>query len=70
MLFSSLEKLIIPEGLYAIFDYVGKPSEASIEKGQELFSWMVSDLSDVINKGVKEQPPLPYSYHSPITSDK
>lgn len=48
----------------------GKPSEASIEKGQELFSWMVSDLSDVINKGVKEQPPLPYSYHSPITSDK
>ena len=26
---NGLEKLIIPKGLYAVFDYIGKPSEAS-----------------------------------------
>ena len=40
----------------------GKPSLASKEKGQQLFSWMVEDLSDLVRKGLKETPPLPHSY--------
>ena len=44
----------------------GKPSLASKEKGEQLFQWMVEDLSSVIKKGNKEEPPLPYSYFEKI----
>jgi creatinine amidohydrolase len=44
----------------------GKPSLASAEKGKELFSWMVKDLSALINKGLKEESPLPYSYFEKV----
>ena len=44
----------------------GKPSLATEDKGKELFSWMKQDLADVIRKGMKEQPPLPYSYHTTL----
>ena len=40
----------------------GKPSLASKEKGEQLFSWMVDDLSELIEKGLREQSPLSYSY--------
>ena len=44
-----LEKLIIPEGLYAIFNYIGKPSEASETFRYILIDWLNSSkytLSD------------------------
>ncbi len=44
----------------------GKPSLASVAKGQELFEWMTQDFAAVINKGLQEQPPLPYSYEHSI----
>lgn len=40
----------------------GKPSQASREKGEEWFHWMVEDLSDLIRRGLAEEPPLPHSY--------
>lgn len=45
----------------------GYPSRASREAGEELFAWMVEDLSELIRRGMQEQPPLPYSYQQPIT---
>ena len=44
----------------------GKPSLASKEKGDELFKWMVDDLSDLIYRGLKETAPLPYSYKEQV----
>lgn len=44
----------------------GTPSVASAEKGEELFSWMVKDLSALVDKGLKEVPPLPYSYFEKV----
>jgi creatinine amidohydrolase len=44
----------------------GTPSVASVEKGKELFSWMVKDLSALVEKGLKEAPPLPYSYFEKV----
>jgi len=44
----------------------GKPSLASKEKGELLFSWMVEDLSDIVHKGLREKPPLPHSYFEKI----
>jgi creatinine amidohydrolase len=40
----------------------GTPSISSKEKGKEWFSWMVEDLSDLVNKGMLENPPLVHSY--------
>ncbi|WP_319557442.1 creatininase family protein [Thiomicrorhabdus sp.] len=45
----------------------GKPSLATVEKGQELFKWMKQDLAEKIQQGLKEQPPLPHSYHQTLT---
>jgi creatinine amidohydrolase len=42
----------------------GTPSLANAEKGSEWFAWMVEDLSALILSGVKEQPPLDFSYFS------
>jgi len=44
----------------------GKPSLASKEKGEELFEWMVNDLSELIVKGCKETAPLEQSYYEKI----
>lgn len=44
----------------------GKPSLASKEKGQQLFDWMVEDLSGLVRKGLKESPPLPHSYFEKV----
>ena len=40
----------------------GSPSQASAEKGEAWFRWMVEDLSDLIRRGLVEEPPLPHSY--------
>lgn len=45
----------------------GTPSAASREAGEELFAWMVEDLSALIERGMQETPPLPYSYHLSIS---
>jgi creatinine amidohydrolase len=45
----------------------GAPSRATLEQGQELFAWMVEDLSATVERGKSESPPLPYSYGSSIT---
>jgi len=46
----------------------GKPSLASKQKGEQLFAWMVEDLSKSVLKAMKEQPPLPYGYSERINS--
>ena len=48
----------------------GMPSLATEEKGQKLFDWMVEDLSETVNKGLQEKPPLPYSYFEIINTEK
>jgi len=45
----------------------GQPSAASAEKGRELFTWMVEDLTDLVRRGMSEQPPLPHSYFESVT---
>lgn len=42
----------------------GKPSLATREKGDELFKWMCDDLCGLVQKGLKEQPPLDHKYGS------
>lgn len=44
----------------------GKPSAASVEKGQRWFDWLVDDLSELVQKGISETPPLQHSYFSNI----
>lgn len=41
----------------------GTPSNATREKGKELFGWMIEDLSSMISSGLREKPPLPNSYY-------
>lgn len=55
-----------PVNRTSINGVTGKPSLASREQGEELFKWMVDDLSEIISRGMKEQPPLPYSYDEKI----
>lgn len=45
----------------------GSPSLATREKGEKLFQWMVEDLVGLIEKGNREQPPLPHSYFEKVT---
>lgn len=40
----------------------GRPSLATREKGEELFRWMVDDLTELVLRGLKETPPLPHGY--------
>jgi len=40
----------------------GTPSRATAENGNIWFDWMVEDLSTLILKGLKENPPLEHSY--------
>ncbi len=40
----------------------GRPSLATRDEGDELFSWMVEDLAHIVEKGKRENPPLPHSY--------
>jgi creatinine amidohydrolase len=45
----------------------GMPSRASTAQGRELFGWMVEDLSALIERGMRENPPLEHSYGSTAT---
>lgn len=47
----------------------GKPSLASKAKGEELFNWMVEDLSNLVRKGMGEESPLDYSYTEKVRID-
>lgn len=47
----------------------GTPSAASRDKGEQLFQWMVEDLSAMIERGLIEQPPLDHSYFSSHNQD-
>ncbi|MDP2024727.1 creatininase family protein [Sulfuriferula sp.] len=40
----------------------GFPSQANASKGREWFDWMVADLSELVTRGVAEEPPLDHSY--------
>ena len=44
----------------------GKPSISTVEKGDTWFSWMVEDLSQLIQLGMHEEPPLAHSYFSHV----
>ncbi len=50
----------------------GYPSRASREEGEALYAWMVEDLSALVEKGMREQPPLKHSYFTSVqpTVDK
>ena len=48
----------------------GQPSLASPEKGEQLFSWMVEDLAELVRKGMNEKSPLPYGYDEAVNSSK
>jgi len=50
----------------------GKPSLATVDKGQILFDWMVEDLSNLVIKGLQETAPLAESYfkHTQSTNGK
>ena len=47
----------------------GRPGEASRERGEELFRWMVEDFAAIIRRGMQEQPPLPHSYFDSVYQD-
>jgi creatinine amidohydrolase len=40
----------------------GYPSRATRADGEELYRWMVQDLSELVTRGMREQPPLAHSY--------
>ena len=40
----------------------GTPSRASAAEGERLFEWMVADLSEIVERGLTESPPLDASY--------
>lgn len=42
----------------------GAPSRGAAAQGSELFAWMVDDLSALIERGMREQPPIDHSYFS------
>lgn len=45
----------------------GFPSRATKAQGEELFGWMVEDLSETVLRGVTETPPLDASYFDRAT---
>jgi creatinine amidohydrolase len=45
----------------------GAPSRSSVEQGRELFAWMVEDLAAIVERGMREEPPLNHSYFSRAT---
>jgi creatinine amidohydrolase len=44
----------------------GKPSLATQEKGQRWFDWLVEDLTQLVQQGCQEAPPLEFSYFRPV----
>ena len=46
----------------------GHPSRATADKGAQWFKWMVQDLGDLVERGIREQAPLNHSYFESIFS--
>ena len=44
----------------------GSPSLASAAQGEQLFAWMVEDLTVLLERGLRETPPLAQSYFEPV----
>jgi creatinine amidohydrolase len=44
----------------------GFPSRATSEQGEALFHMMVEDLTELVLRGTKEEPPLNHSYFAPV----
>ncbi|MGB1091609.1 MAG: creatininase family protein [Oceanobacter sp.] len=44
----------------------GKPSDATAEKGAQLYEWMLTDLVELLNKAATEEAPLQQSYHQSV----
>jgi creatinine amidohydrolase len=40
----------------------GRPSRARAAAGRRLFGWMAADLTALVRRGLREQPPLPAAY--------
>jgi creatinine amidohydrolase len=45
----------------------GYPSRATKAQGDELFRWMVEDLAEIVERGLREEPPLDASYFGKAT---
>lgn len=45
----------------------GRPSEARVSAGRELFAWMVADLTALVRQGLTEKPPLDASYFNALS---
>jgi len=48
----------------------GYPSRARRTDGERLFRWLVADLTRLVRKGLRERPPLPFSYSATIQADE
>jgi creatinine amidohydrolase len=44
----------------------GMPSRATAANGDQWFAWMVDDLSEIIRRGMIEEPPLAHSYFESV----
>ena len=40
----------------------GAPSTATTAAGEQLYGWMVEDLTALVRRGIAEMPPLPHAY--------
>lgn len=56
-----------PVNRTSINGVTGAPSRASVAQGTELFTWMVEDLSALVERGMREEPPLAHSYFSRLS---
>jgi creatinine amidohydrolase len=48
----------------------GAPSRATLTGGRKLFAWLVEDLTEVIQRGLREKPPLAASYFQSAHSSR
>jgi creatinine amidohydrolase len=44
----------------------GKPSAATLEKGENLYKWMLEDITNLFCRASKEEAPLARSYHQSV----
>lgn len=48
----------------------GGPSRATTAQGRRLFAWIVEDLTRLVRRGLREEPPLAASYFQPMSLAK
>ncbi|MCY0966782.1 creatininase family protein [Parathalassolituus penaei] len=44
----------------------GRPSDATAEKGSQLYEWMLTDLTALLQKAIHEEPPLEQPYYQSV----